>query len=86
MRRTILAILAGMVTSGLITMQPLELHFYIRKVLVRVVPLFVPDSVFGVVVTHSVGMLIALPGVVVAVLIARRRPYPRATASPAETT
>ncbi|MCP4246514.1 MAG: hypothetical protein GY778_05645 [bacterium] len=76
MRRTILAILAGVVTSGSSTMHPLELHFYIRKVLVRVVPLFVPDSVFRVVVTQSVGMLIALPGVAVAVLLAPR-PKPK---------
>lgn len=81
MRRTILAILAGPVTTGLALMAGATLNFnvgfYIQEVLAWVLPISWPDPVFVAVLNLAVGMLIALPGVVGAVLLARRRVYPR---------
>ncbi|MCH7813714.1 MAG: hypothetical protein IID40_06800 [Planctomycetes bacterium] len=43
----------------------------------RTIPFAWPDAVFTLLCDLTVSALVALPGVVVAVLIARRRPYPR---------
>ena len=80
MRRTIWAILAGAVTTGLVVMACGALNFnvglYIQEGLAWVLPISWPDPVFVGVLNLAAGMVLAVPGVVVAVLIARRRPYP----------
>ncbi|MCP4250688.1 MAG: hypothetical protein GY778_26910, partial [bacterium] len=79
MRRTILAILAGAVTSGAaaVACGPLDVYDHTQETVEWMMQRAWPDPAFVGVLHMTIGLLIGWPGVVVAVWIARRRPYPR---------
>ena len=79
MPRTILAILAGVVTTGLTAAVCglFGMPYRVQDALSWVVPQGWRNPAFVAARYSTVGLLTGVPGIVVAVLIARRRLYPR---------
>ena len=77
MRRTVLAILAGVaVSTGLVGMLVLPLTAEVQEVVARLLPAAVSDRAYGLTVELVTAGLLVTPGVALAVLLARRRDYP----------
>ena len=77
MRRTVWAILWGVVVSGwMLALFTNPLMAVSQEVVGRLLPAAVSDSAYHLAVELVTFGLLAVPGVAVAVLLARRRDYP----------
>ncbi|MCH8242367.1 MAG: hypothetical protein IH897_07135, partial [Planctomycetes bacterium] len=79
MRRTVLAILAGVVTihATLVLYGKLHVAYRVQDLLAEIVPEGFSDGAFVIIQDATLTTLGTAPGLVVAVLFARRRGYPR---------
>ena len=78
MQRTIVAILAGVaVTAAVGSISVFRVWWAVQEYVAWLLPTSVPDPLYGVIADGVTFAVLGLPGVVVAVLLARRREYPR---------
>ena len=76
--RFIVAVVAGIVASGIFGVRIDWVVGGVQELVKRLMPAFVPDHVFGLAVNAGAAAIVALPGVVVAVLVYAFLPGQRA--------
>ena len=77
MRRAVVAILAGVtVSTVLVGMLVFPLMAAVQEVIARLLPAAVSDAAYGLTVDVVTAAPLVTPGIVLAVLLARRRDHP----------